>query len=317
MNLTFYPGDQGKENTNIFSNYTNYIKSKKRKKLLFPSIFSHFEIEMPHNEDQTPKIKKDKLYLPYYKNIKQELLTMKRQINSLFDVKNTIFKQMRTRYTSITYKNFVRGFAKVFCGPFGLVTKKSKYLKEYYYMKGSLNDKIYAGKLDFYDYTSTNSNQVTARENEVKKRRLSLSTNLAVVFDKHDVYSVKAITSKRLLNYKKNFVDINRKKYLDNNGLQQINEIPDISNSKKVKKNKLSPKKNLKLHLKTVTNLNKIIKGIKTKKENFSFITEPNKTSEFRSSYKNLSSKIPKRHLNKFRFKNNLNINEFVTRKHS
>ena len=140
---------------------------------------------------------------------------------------------------------------------------------------------------------------------------------MAVVFDKHDVYSVKAITSKRLLNYKKNFVDINRKKYLDNNGLQQINEIPDISNSKKVKKNKLSPKKNLKLHLKTVTNLNKIIKGTKTKKENFSFITEPNKTSEFRSSYKNLSSKIPKRHLNKFRFKNNLNINEFVTRKHS
>ena len=144
--------------------------------------------------------------------------------------------------------------------------------------------------MDYYDITSHNSNQVTARENETKKKRLSLSHNLAVVFEKNDIYSMKAITSKRLINYKKNFVDINRKKYL-NSGLQTINEIPDII-SKKNSKNKLNQKKKLQIRLNTYNTFNKVKNANKIKKKYFSFITQTSNNENNKDSHKD-KYKIP------------------------
>ena len=302
MNLTFFPSSGQKEKSNIFLNY----KNARLNKSIFPSIFSHFETETKHTEEITPKPQKNKIKLPYYKNIKKEMLQMKRQINTLFDI-NNIFKQMRSRYNSICYKNFVKGFAKYFFGPFGYVTKRNKLLREYYLSKGNLNDKIYAGKLDYYDFTSKKLNQVTARQNETKKRRLSLSTNFAVVFDKNDVYSVKAITSKRLVNYKKNFVDINKRKYLDND-LEPIKEIEN--NSKKDNKNKLNKRKKLQIRLNTYSKFSKEKNDEKLKRKTFSFITQ----NHINLNNKELSkSTIPKFHkspLINLKFNNIKHINK-------
>ena len=303
MNLTFFPSSGQKEKSNIF---LNYKKNAILNKSLFPSIFSHFETETKHLEEISPKPQKNKIKLPYYKNIKTEMLQMKRQINSLFGI-NNIFKQMRSRYNSICYKNFVKGFAKYFFGPFGYVTKRNKLLREYYLSKGNLSDKIYAGKLDYYDYTSKKLNQVTARQNETKKRRLSLSTNFAVVFDKNDVYSVKAVTSKRLVNYKKNFVDINKRKYLDSD-LEPIKEIEN--NSKKDNKNKLNQKKKIQIRLNTYNKFNKEKNDEKLKRKTFSFITQ----NHINLNNKELSkSTIPKFHkspLINLKFNNIKHINK-------
>ena len=189
MNLTYYP------------NYNNYPK---RKRILFPSIFSHFETEVNHPEEISPKKQRSKVYLPSYKNIKDEMLQMKTQMNSFFNIKNTIFKEMRTRYTSICYKNFVKGFAKYFFGPYGYVTKRYKLLKEYYLHKNLINSRIYAGRLDYYDITSSNSNHIKARENEqeitdtvitnAESRLTSLNTSLR---------SSKFFTSRPLMMFRK------------------------------------------------------------------------------------------------------------------
>ena len=303
MNLTFFQSNKQKENSNIFLSYKNNVRLNKS---LFPSIFSHFETETKQIEDISPKPQKNRIKLPYYKNIKKEMLQMKRQINSLFDI-NSIFKQMRSRYNSISYKNFVKGFAKYFFGPFGIVTKRNKYLKEYYLYKGNLNDKIYAGKLDYYDYTSKNSNQVIARQNETKKRRLSLSTNLAVVFDKNDVYSVKAITSKRLFNYKKNFVDINKRKYL-NSDLQPIIEQPNIS--KKDNKIKFNKRKKFQIRLNTYTKFNKEKNDEKLKRKTFSFITQNHINLNNKELSKSAMPKFQKSSVINLKFNNIKHINK-------
>ena len=289
MNLTFY------------SNYNNYSK---RKRILFPSIFSHFVTEVNQPEVISQKKQRSKVYLPYYKNIKEEMKKVKTQMNSLFNIKNSIFKQMKTKYTSMCYKNFVKGFAKYFFGPYGYVTKRYKLLKEYYLHKNLINSRIYAGRLDYYDVTSSNSNNVKARENETKKRRLTISSNFAVVFDQNDMYSVKALTSKRLYNYKKNFVDINRKKCFSKD-LQQINEISDI-NPKKENKNKMKLKKKIHLSLNANNILNKINND---KKKNFSFITEYNKNIDNKRSYKHLTSKSSNKPYINLKFNNTKYIN--------
>ena len=284
MNLTFYKNSNEKENSFLYSNYNFYNYNKHQKIRLFPSIFSNFETETKENEEISPKKKKNTIKLPYYRNIKEEIIKTKNNITALFNIKNTIFKQMRTKANSLCYQNFIKGFAKSFFGPFGIVTKRNKYLKEFYLKKSTLNDRIYAGKLSYYDFNNYKDlNQVTARENENKKQRLSLSTNLAVVFGKNDVYSVKAVTSKRLINLKKNFVNINKSKYLNkknknndnnenNNSLEPINEILNIS---KNNKNKLSQRKKNKLRLSTY-NFRKSDIENKSKRKTFSFITEEN-----------------------------------------
>ena len=313
MNLTFYQNNKEKENIHLFTNY-NFNPRKKR--LLFPSIFSNFETEKIQPEEITQKkTSSTKIYLPVYRNIKKEMFKMKSEINSLYNIKHSIFKQMKSRYNSIIYQNFVKGLGKYFFGPYGIVTKRYKFLKEFYTYKSYLNTRIYAGQLEYYNLPIKQFNQVTARENEVKKRRLSLSTNFAVVFDKNDIISAKAETSKRLVKYKKNFVDINRSKYLTNNNnninLQQIDEETDKNKNNDNKKNnaKIKLKKNIQLLL----NTNKLIikkddnNKNKNKRNNFTFITEYNKNIQYNKFVKNLASKTPKRNFINLNFSKSIN----------
>ena len=309
MNLTFSQNNQEKENIHLFTNYNFYPN---KKKLLFPSIFSNFETEkiQPEEVPQNKKIK-SKIYLPVYRNIKKEILKMKSEINSLYNIKHSIFKQMKSRFNSVIYKNFVKGLGKYFFGPYGIVTKRYKLLKEYYTYKSHLNTRIYAGKLEYYNLPIKKFDQVTIRENEVKKRRLSLSTNFAVVFDKNDIISAKAETSKRLVKYRKNFVDINRNKYLTNynsNNLQQINEVSDINKNNNAR---VKLKKKIQLLLNTNKLINKIRKDNNNKnnknKRNFTFITEYNKNIAYNKLVKNLASKTPKRNFINLNFNKSLN----------
>ena len=222
MNLTFY--ENSKEDL-----YNFY--SSKNDKSVFPSIFSKFETEKNFSRDSLCiKLSKNKIFLPKYKNIKQEMAKIKKQFRNLFNIKNTIFKKMMTKKNSTTYRNFIKGFGKYFFGPFGLVTQKNKFLREYYFMNSALNVKIYAGRLEYYDYINK-YNRYKQRQNNSHKHMLSISNNYAVLDDKNDIYSIKAKTSNRLFKRRKDFVSLNIQKY--RNSITEIKEILPINDKKK------------------------------------------------------------------------------------
>ena len=234
MNLTFY---ENKENRNkSFSSI--------QKKLIFPSVFSKFETEKNFSRDSfCLKLAKSKIFLPNYKNIKQEMDKIKKQFHNFFDIKNTIFKDMLTKKNSTTYQNFIRGFGKYFFGPFGLVTQRNKFLREYYFSRSALNVKIYAGRLEYYDYINK-YNRYLQRKNNANKRLLSISKNYAIVNDKNDLYSMRAMTSKRMVKGQKNYVSLNRQKYRPS--LTEITENKKVSKFKKKKNNTFNKASNIK-----------------------------------------------------------------------
>ena len=203
MNLTFY--ETRKENrNNSFSHNFN--------KMIFPSVFSKYETEKNFYRDSLCiKLAKNKIFLPNYKNIKKEISEVKKQFRNLFNIKNSIFKEMITKNNSVTYKNFIRGFGKYFFGPFGLVSQKNKFLREYYFRTSALNVKIYAGRLDYLDYINK-YNRYKQRQNNTQKHILSISKNYAIVNDKNDIYSMKALTSKKFIKRRKDYISLNRLK---------------------------------------------------------------------------------------------------------
>ena len=245
MNLTFYENNKQSKNSSF---------SPLQKMLIFPSIFSKFETEKNFTRDSfCLKLAKSKIFLPNYKNIKQEMDKIKKQFRNYFDIKNTIFKDMLTKKNSTTYQNFIRGFGKYFFGPFGIVTQKNKFLREYYFSRSALNVKIYAGRLEYYDYINK-YNRYLQRKNNANKRLLSISKNYAIVNEKNDLFSMRAMTSKRLVKGKKNYVSLNRQKYRPS--LTEITEIKKFSKFKKKKNNTFNK------------SFNNKIKDYKTKNEN-------------------------------------------------
>ena len=189
----------------------------------FPMIFNKFETEKKFFRDLSClNLGQNKIFLPLYKNINEEMVKIRRQIRSLFNIKNTVFKEMITKKNSITYQNFIHGFGQYFFGPKGIVTRKYKTLREFYIKNYDLTDKIFTGKLEYYEDNYHKWNKFNQRQNDAKKKILSLSKNYAVVDGVHDLYSVKAITSKRLVNKKKNFVVLNKQRY--SNILTEVSE---------------------------------------------------------------------------------------------
>lgn len=244
MNLTF--NENNKENR-------NNSFSPIQKKIIFPSIFSKFETEKNFSRDSfCLKLAKTKIFLPNYKNIKQEMDKFKKQFRNFFEIKNTIFKDMLTKKNSTTYQNFIRGFGKYFFGPFGLVTQRNKFLREYYFSRSALNVKIYAGRLEYYDYINK-YNRYLQRKHNANKRLLSISKNYAVVNDKNDIYSMKAITSKKFVKGKKNYVSLNRQKYRPS--LTEITEIKNFSKLKMKKNNTFNKYNNYKVKYKNTNKL--------------------------------------------------------------
>lgn len=224
MNKTFH---ENRKNNRISSSLNKYI---------IPSIFSRFDMgDKSYQKDKLYlKLFKNRILLPDYKNLKKEIIEVKTKFRNFFDIKNTIFKDMITKYNSTTYQNFIRGFGKLYFGPFGIVTRKYKFLRDFYF-RDALNDKIFAGNLEYYDKDYIfNFDKYQQNLKESKKKILSLSKNYAIVTDKDDIFSLKAITSKRLYNRKKNFVSLNRQRYKGYKSfLTEINETPE--RKKKIK----------------------------------------------------------------------------------
>ena len=188
MNKTFH---ENRKNNRISSSLNKYI---------IPSIFSRFDMgDKSYQKDKLYlKLFKNRILLPDYKNLKKEIIEVKTKFRNFFDIKNTIFKDMITKYNSTTYQNFIRGFGKLYFGPFGIVTRKYKFLRDFYF-RDALNDKIFAGNLEYYDKDYIfNFDKYQQNLKESKKKILSLSKNYAIFTDKDDIFSLKAITSKRL-----------------------------------------------------------------------------------------------------------------------
>lgn len=213
-----------------FENRKNNRISSSLNKCVIPSIFSRFDMgDKSYQKDKLYlKLFKNRILLPDYKNLKKEIIEVKTKFRNFFDIKNTIFKDMITKYNSTTYQNFIKGFGKLYFGPFGIVTRKYKFLRDFYF-RDALNDKIFAGKLEYYDKDYIiNFDKYQQNLKESKKKILSLSKNYAIVTDKDDIFSLKAITSKRLYNRKKNFVSLNRQRYKGYKSfLTEINETPE------------------------------------------------------------------------------------------
>ena len=218
MNKIFH---ENRKNNSISSNLN---------KCIIPLIFSRFDMgEKSYQKDKLYlKLFKNRILLPDYKNLKKEIIEVKTKFRHLFDIKNTIFKDMITKNNSTTYQNFIRGFGKLYFGPSGIVTRKYKFLRDFYF-RDALNDKIFAGKLAYYDKNNIiNFDKYQQYLKESKKKILSLSKNYAVVTDKDDIFTIKALTSKRLYNRKKNFVSLNRQKYKGYKSfLTEIDETPE------------------------------------------------------------------------------------------
>jgi hypothetical protein len=248
MNLTFYENSKEGRNTSF---------SPLLKQNLLPSVFSKFETDKKFTRDcLCLKMAKTNVFLPNYNNIKQEMEKVTKKVRKLFDIKNTIFKEMINKDHSSTYQNFIRGFGKYFFGPFGLVTLKYKSLKEDYRRRSVLDNKIFAGKLDYYDY-SIKGNRFKQRIANSKKRILSISKNYAIVDENNDIYSMKAITTKKYFK-PKDFVSLNRHKYKPL--LTEIREIQqkkykNITNKYRNKKSSMNKSnKNNMTYLKTDDN---------------------------------------------------------------
>ena len=138
--------------------------------------------------------------MPKYKNIKKEIRKKARDLRKCFNIKNTIFKEMQSKQNSLTYKELLPYLGKYFFGPNGIVTAKYKFLKDYYEelnLKIGLENRIYAGTLDYF-FLQSNNNSHSQRLNFTKKKLLSLSTNLAVASSEFDKVNQKAIIKTKL-----------------------------------------------------------------------------------------------------------------------
>ena len=284
-------------NKTFHENRKNNRISSSLNKCIIPSIFSRFDMgDKSYQKDKLYlKLFKNRILLPDYKNLKKEIIEVKTKFRNFFDIKNTIFKDMITKYNSTTYQNFIRGFGKLYFGPFGIVTRKYKFLRDFYF-RDALNDKIFAGKLDYYDKDFIiNFDKYQQNLKESKKKILSLSKNYAIVTDKDDIFSLKAITSKRLYNRKKNFVSLNRQRYKGYKSfLTEINETPE--RKKKIKSSNSTSK--LKYQTKTqnirsrmTTPFKQSIKSPLFLKTSINFNRNINRFDNFNNSIYNLKGK--------------------------
>lgn len=152
---------------------------------------------------------KNKIYLPKYKNIHHEMKKIQTEFRSYFDINSSPYKEMRTKFNSLTFLNFKKGFQHYFFGPNGIVTNQCKALRDYYFKKG-LRDKIYAGLINHYNEYNFDSYQ--QRVINAKDKILKLSRHYAFADNKGEELDTKAIYNNKLVNQKKNFVYLNKKK---------------------------------------------------------------------------------------------------------
>lgn len=156
---------------------------------------------------------KNKNFEVQFIDIKKEIKKRANTLKRYFNIKNSIFKEMQSKYNSLIYQELVNNMGNYFFGPYGKVTEKYKFLRDYYInqdMKMGFNSKILAGTLDYYSLLS-DYDSYTQRINSTKEQLLFSSRNLAVAKSGFDIIDQSALSNNKLFNKRKNFVDLNIK----------------------------------------------------------------------------------------------------------
>ena len=213
-------------------------------------IFDNFLIKENNqhyfSEKEKSKSVNKKDIMPNYSNLKKEITDKKNKFRNYFNIGNSIFKEIQSK-NSFIVKSFKKGCASYFFGPNGIVTKQYKPLKDYYDAKTrglDLSNKIYTGKLDYYDLVTEDHDSYGNRLNFSKKKFLSISKNLMVIHSDFEKINEKVLERKE--NSKKNFVHLNIKKVKGYNQLSK-KELEKIVNDNKIKA------KNLAINLKRLS----------------------------------------------------------------
>ena len=156
---------------------------------------------------------KNKNFEVQFTDIKKEIKKRSNILKRYFNIKNSIFKEMQSKNNSLIYQELVNNMGNYFFGPYGKVTEKYKFLRDYYInqdMKMGFNSKILAGTLDYYSLLS-DYDSYTQRINSTKEQLLFSSRNLAVAKSGFDIIDQSALSNNKLFNKRKNFVDLNIK----------------------------------------------------------------------------------------------------------
>ena len=239
-----------------------------------------------------------------FSNIKKEIKKRANTLKRYFNIKNTIFNEMQSKNNSLIYKELVKSMGQYFFGPNGKVTEKYKFLRDFYEnqdLKIGFNNKILAGTLDYYSLLSS-YNSYSQRINSTKEQLLFSSHNLAVAKSGFDIIDQSSLSSNKLFNKKKNFVDLNIKR-IKNLYNYNENESNDTIGSKEKKKQikKIKIKINPGIKIETIDD-NKILKHNQFKNN----ILKENNTELLESLTMN---KTPKKTIVE-RYSNDLKIKE-------
>ena len=185
---------------------------------------------------------KNKNFEVQFIDIKKEIKKRSNTLKRYFNIKNSIFKEMQSKNNSLIYQELVNNMGNYFFGPYGKVTEKYKFLRDYYInqdMKMGFNSKILAGTLDYYSLLS-DYDSYTQRINSTKEQLLFSSRNLAVAKSGFDIIDQNALSNNKLFNKRKNFVDLNIKSiknlYTNFNSNKSTDTVGKNEKKKQIKK---------------------------------------------------------------------------------
>ena len=303
---------------------------------------------LKHNKSRSINLNNSRNQKQYYLNeFKKNFKNNKKEINSLFNLKHSIFKEMNKDKPK-SLKRFEKGLKKIFFGKNGYITEKIPFLKNIYkpkriYSSIGINTKIYAGQLDFMDLKNNIKSSYGNRLMENKRAMLSRSANFSIAisnFDKLNAKYISKISEKfdkkniinngnnnyiniqkninMLLNKNENFYtenNINYKNKINNNNIN-IKKITYNSGNKKKKRIRLKSNDNSILlnNSKNINKLNNINKSTSNEKNynsmNNSNINLLNYSPPFSSHYKTNSFNVSFNKSNNNNINNNINNNK-------
>ena len=222
-------------NYELTDNIQNFYKTERLKP---NNLFRSFLIK--ENADNSTKYFrfKKKEILPEYTNIRKKIKYQIKEIKSYYNIKGTVFKEIRAKDIT-SYSKFAKDMKLFFFGPKGMITKKNPQLKKYYYSKEKkkigLDTKIYAGRWEYFEEnTSSKFNRYLNRLKSNKKKLLKISTHFTTEDDVshriHDLYlKQKKIDEKKKKKEEKKKESIkkilqrNKRRFTMNNDINKIN----------------------------------------------------------------------------------------------
>ena len=297
----------------------NYIKNEDYSnnyytpRIIQNDVFRNFLINEKKDNTQKrfyPPRKKE--ILPNYKNIKSIITNYRTEINTKFDIKDTLFKEIQ-KSDLRTYSEFAKNFSEYYFGPNGYITKNNPELKKFHKHKErqrkkiNLTTKIYAGRWQYLE-ENPNYKSYLARLKNSRRQILNIGGNFSTEDDftqkLHDIF---LRGSKKPFRKNENKEEKNK----ENNSTQNIFEYTSIGTFKKNSRKKINKINKNKISLNISPN--NLIKKIRDDNNN-SIIRNKNKTlSNYhpKNKIKNIFLKehlIKKENLQKKKYFSNLKL---------